>query len=439
VLQSSRLRWPVFSERPRSDGATGGSRTVSREKASLPVTPIPTDILHSLARKTPSKILLVVCDGLGGLPHPETGLTEMETAATPHLDALARRSMQGYAELVGPGITPGSGPGHLSIFGYDPYRNLVGRGVLSALGVGFELEPQDVAARINFCSLDSDGRIVDRRAGRIATDLSRPLVERLRAIQLPSAQVFVEPEMDYRAVLVIRGDGLSDLISDTDPQVVGVPPLEPRPLQTTAQRTAELAAEFVRQARSILQDQHAANGVLLRGFSKQPELPLVGALYQLEAAAIATYPMYRGLARLVGMKILQTGTSMRDEIATAREHWDTFDFFFIHFKYTDSAGEDGNFKRKVQVIEEIDDLIPELLALEPDVFAVTGDHSTPAIMAGHSWHPSPFLLHSPWVLPDGLDRFTERTARRGNLGHFHMSQAMALLLAHAGKLLKYGA
>ena len=400
---------------------------------------VPTEILRQLARKTPSKILLLVCDGLAGLPHPDTGLTEMETARTPNLDALARRSMLGSAELVGPGITPGSGPGHLSIFGYDPFRFLVGRGVLSALGVGFPLQSDDVAARMNFCTLDAEGRILDRRAGRIPTVESAPLVDRLRGITLSGAEVFVEPEMDYRAVLVLRGAGLSEHVADTDPQVAGVPPLAPMPMHPAAVRTAELAGEFVARAREVLRDQSRANGLLLRGFSRLPELPLIGDSYKLDAAAIAVYPMYRGLARLVGMTIVPTGATMRDEIATLRACWDQHDFFFVHFKYTDSAGEDGDFDRKVRVLEEIDGLIPELLALQPDVFALTGDHSTPATMAAHSWHPSPVLLLSRWVLPDDSQRFTERTARRGGLGRLHMSQLMGLLMAHAQKLLKYGA
>lgn len=400
---------------------------------------VPAETLRQLARVTPSKILLLVCDGLAGLPHPETGQTEMESARTPNLDALARRSMLGYAEIVGPGITPGSGPGHLSIFGYDPLSYPVGRGVLSALGVGFPLEHDDVAARLNFCTLGADGYILDRRAGRIRSEQSVPLVERLRRIRVPNADLFVEPEMDYRAVLVLRAAGLSDRVADTDPQVVGVPPLDPTPLEPAAERTAELARAFIAESRAILHDELAANGILLRGFSKRPALPSVGDLYKLNAAAIAVYPMYRGLARLVGMTVIPTGTSFRDEVATLRERWEDFDFFFVHFKSMDSAGEDGDFARKVRALEEIDSVIPQFLALKPDVFAMTGDHSTPAILAAHSWHPSPFLLHSRWVLPDGSERFTERSARRGSLGQMHMSQAMSLLLANALKLLKYGA
>jgi len=405
----------------------------------MPQSPVPQEVLHQLARKTPSKILLLVCDGLAGLPDPQTGLTEMETARTPNLDAIALRSMLGYAELVGPGITPGSGPGHLSIFGYDPLQYQVGRGVLSALGVGFPIEQHDVAARINFCTLDAAGNIVDRRAGRIPTEKCVELVERLRSTTLSGAELFLEPEMDYRAVVVFRGDGLSPHVTDTDPQVTGVPPLDPQPKDAASERTAQVAAEFVASAREVLRGEEKANGVLLRGFDSRPDLPQMGEVYGLSPAAIAVYPMYRGLASLVGMQIIPTGKTMRDELATLREIWDAHDFFFVHFKYTDSAGEDGDFARKVRVLEEIDGLLPELLAQNPDVFAMTGDHSTPAIMKAHSWHPSPVLISSPYALSEGSERFTERWARRGNLGKMHMSELMSHLLAHSGKLLKFGA
>lgn len=403
---------------------------------------VATDILQELVQKTPSKILLLVCDGLGGLPSPETGRTELETANTPNLDALAQSSNLGIAELVARGITPGSGPGHLSIFGYDPIAYQVGRGALSAIGIGLEMTPHDVAARINFCSLDDQGRITDRRAGRIQTEEATRLAVMLQEqVKLPGVEVLVRPEMDYRGVLVLRGSGLSDQVSDTDPQITGVPPMDVRPSAPSAeaQRTADLANEFVHQARQILRNERPANGVLLRGFAKYPDLPKMGERYQLKAGAVAIYPMYKGLARLVGMTILPTGKTVADEVETLRQHWNEFDFFFMHFKYTDSAGEDGDFARKVRMIEEVDSYIPQLLALKPDVFAVTGDHSTPSILKAHSWHPVPYLLHSPWVLPDEAERFTEREARRGSLGHFHMSEAMTLLLANALKLLKYGA
>ncbi|MBI4494839.1 MAG: 2,3-bisphosphoglycerate-independent phosphoglycerate mutase [Chloroflexi bacterium] len=403
---------------------------------------VATDILKDLVQKTSSRILLLVCDGLGGLPHPESGKTELETARTPNLDALAQRSNLGIAELVAPGITPGSGPGHLSIFGYDPIQYQVGRGALSAIGIGLDMTPQDVAARINFCTLDEQGRITDRRAGRIPTEESARLAALLQArVTLPGVEAIVRPEMDYRGVLLLRGEGLSDQLSDTDPQITAVPPLPVRPTAPglDAQHTAELVNRFLDQARQVLRQERPANGVLLRGFAKYPDLPKVADRYQLKAGAVAIYPMYRGLARLVGMELLPTGKTMRDQIETVRQHWSEFDFFFVHFKYTDSAGEDGDFARKVRMIEEVDGYIPDLLALGADVFAITGDHSTPAVLKAHSWHPVPFMLHSRWVLPDEAERFTERHARRGSLGHFHMSQAMVLLLANALKLLKYGA
>jgi 2,3-bisphosphoglycerate-independent phosphoglycerate mutase len=406
----------------------------------LGVVAIPTELLGELAQKTDSKIVLVVCDGLGGLPRPDTGRTELETADTPNLDALASRSNMGYAELVGPGITPGSGPGHLSMFGYDPIRYQVGRGALSAVGVNFPIQADDVAARLNFCTLDDSGVLVDRRAGRISTELCVRLAQKLQdQISLPFVELFVCPEMDYRGVVILRGEGLSDRVSDSDPQVVGVAPLEMKPILPEAARTAELANTFVARAREVLADEAPANAILVRGFAKPPNLPSVTDLYKLNAAAIAVYPMYRGLARLAGMELLPSGKTMQDELAALRENWDGYDFFFLHFKYTDSAGEDGDFDRKVRVIEEIDELIPRILELDPDVLAITGDHSTPSILKAHSWHPVPFLLYSKWCLPDEAERFTERSARKGSLGHFHASEAMGLLLANALKLLKYGA
>jgi 2,3-bisphosphoglycerate-independent phosphoglycerate mutase len=398
------------------------------------------ELLRELSVETDSKIVLIVCDGLGGLPNPETGLTELETARTPNLDALAARSNLGYAELVGLGITPGSGPGHLSIFGYDPIKYQVGRGALSAVGINFPIRADDVAARMNFCTVDEQGVLVDRRAGRIPTELAARLARKLReSVKLPEVELFVEPEMDYRGVVVFRGEGLSDRVSDSDPQVTGVPPLEMKPLAPEAERTAELANSFAAQARQILADEKPANAILLRGFAKPPHLPSLGDLYKLRGAAIAIYPMYRGLASLAGMDVLPTGKTMTDELVTLRENWDRYDFFFVHFKYTDSAGEDGDFARKVQVIEEIDSLVPQILELKPDVLAITGDHSTPAVLKAHSWHPVPYLLYSKWCLPDEAGRFTERAARKGSLGHFHASEALGLLLANGLKLLKYGA
>ena len=399
--------------------------------------------MHELTRelhvKNDSKIVLLVADGLGGLPIEPEGPTELEAARTPHLDRLARRGTSGLSIPVKPGITPGSGPGHLGLFGYDPLRYRIGRGALEATGIGFELGPRDVAVRCNFCTLDAEGRIVDRRAGRIASEAARPLVERLRAVRLEGVEVFVEPVKEHRFVVVLRGDGLGGNVHDTDPQATGVPPLDPRPADEASARTAEVARQFVAQAQQLLADQTQANGLTMRGFSAAPHLPSYEEVYGLRAAAIAAYPMYKGLARLVGMQIVGQPQTLEEEIALVAEHWEAFDFFFLHFKYTDSTGEDGDFAAKVRRIEEFDAVIPRVTALEPRVLIVTGDHSTPCLLKSHSWHPVPTLLVGPDCRPDRCQAFGEGPATTGGLGHFEAKYLMPLALAHAGRLGKYGA
>jgi 2,3-bisphosphoglycerate-independent phosphoglycerate mutase len=396
---------------------------------------VPYELLADLVVEGDSQLVLFVIDGLGGLPDPATGLTELETAQTPNLDALAARSVCGLSEPVGAGIAPGSGPGHLALFGYDPIKQLVGRGVLSALGVDFVLEPTDVAARINFATIDAAGNVTDRRAGRISTDTNRRLVEKLARLSVPGLRVFLETESEHRAVAVFRAEGLSDALEDTDPQRTGVPAHPVR----GSEPTAGLIQRWVDAARQALADEHPANMVLLRGFAKHPDLGTFASRYKLKAAAVAVYPMYRGLARLVGMEILKTGKTLADEIATVREHWQEHDFFYVHLKAADAAGEDGDFARKVQVIEEVDRALPELLDLNPDCLVITGDHSTPALLKQHSWHPVPFLLQSRWEVPDEVDRFGERACGRGVLGVFPAQATMQLMLAASLRLTKYGA
>lgn len=397
------------------------------------------ELLQSLIQPADTKIVLLVLDGLGGLPRPEDGKTELEAARTPNLDALAARSTLGLSQPVGPGITPGSGPGHLSLFGYDPLVYKVGRGVLEALGIDFELSPDDVAVRGNFCTVDDQGRIVDRRAGRIPTEQSRELVAMLRQITLPDVQTFVEPVKEYRFVLVLRGPGLSDSLSETDPQRTGLPPLPMQATRPEAQPTAELFNTWVDGARELLAARQPANMVTLRGPSKDPNLPKCGQIYDLRAAAIAVYPMYRGVARLVGMEVVPPPATIAEEFTTLTREWPNFDYFFVHVKPVDSRGEDGDFEGKMAVIEEADRLIPELLALEPDVLVVTGDHSTPWSLRAHSWHPVPLLLYARTCRPDGIQAFGERACGRGSLGVMPAKHIMALALAHAGRLQKYGA
>ena len=397
------------------------------------------DLVRELAEKNASKIVMLVADGLGGLPLEPGGKTELESAATPNLDRLAARGTSGSSVPVLPGITPGSGPGHLGLFGYDPLEFKIGRGALEATGIGFELGPDDVAARGNFCTLDATGKISDRRAGRIPSEESFKVVERLQAVKIPGVETFVRPVKEHRFVVVWRGPGLSGAVADTDPQATGVPPLDPQPLDAAAAKTAQVAAEFVKQARAILADEPKANGMVLRGFASRPALPSYEDLYGLRAAAIAVYPMYKGLARLAGMTLVGEAKSLAEQLDVLAGCWNDYDFFFLHFKYTDSTGEDGAFAQKVKRIEELDAVIPRIEALKPDVLIVTGDHSTPSLLQSHSWHPVPTLLVSPTCRPDGLAAFSERDCLRGGFGIFPAKHLMLLALAHAQRLGKYGA
>jgi len=401
------------------------------------------DVIAPLVISNTTKIVLVSLDGLGGLPRPETGRSELETASLPNLSQLATEAACGLIRHVAPGITPGSGPGHLGLFGYDPLQYQVGRGVLEALGIEFELRAGDVAARGNFCTVDGTGRITDRRAGRIATELNLRLTERLRRIKLPGVEVFVESGKDYRFVLVLRAKGksggLSARLSETDPQQVGKPPLPVKALEPRAKATATLVNRFVAEAKRLLADAAPANMILLRGFDQLPKLPRFPEVFGLRSAAIAAYPMYRGLARLVGMEILKTGGTFDDELATLKEHWAANDFFFLHYKDTDKAGEDGNFDAKVQALERLDQAIPEIRALGPDVLIVSGDHSTPSILSGHGWQPVPVIVWSRYCGADSVTAFTERACSAGSLGVIPAQHLMPLVMANALRLTKFGA
>lgn len=397
------------------------------------------DIIKSIAIPSPSKIVMLVIDGLGGLPDPESGKTELETASKPHLDRLAKNGICGLIDPISPGITPGSGSGHLALFGYDPLKFTIGRGVLEALGIDFDLKDTDVAARGNFCTVDNEGIIVDRRAGRLSTEKCSQLCELLAEITLKDAQLFVEPVKEHRFLVVFRGDRLATEVSDTDPQRTGVAPNFALAISPEAKHTAHIVNEFVDAAAEVLSRHYPANMVLLRGFSRLPRFPSMTEIFQLKPAAIVDYPMYKGLAKLVGMEILATGSDIKEELATLVQYFPNYDFFYLHVKKTDSAGEDGDFKRKVKFIEEIDDALSVLLELKPEVIVVTGDHSTPAVLKGHSWHPVPFLLHSQWCRPDGVREFTERACALGELGRFAAVDVMVLAMANALKLTKFGA
>lgn len=397
------------------------------------------DLIRPLVVSNDSKIVLLSLDGLGGLPRPETGRSELETARVPNLTRLASEAACGLIRHVAPGITPGSGPGHLGLFGYDALRFQVGRGVLEALGIEFDLRAGDVAARGNFCTVDAQGLITDRRAGRISTDLCVRLTDRLRTIRVPGVEVLVEPVKEHRFVLVLRGAGLSGRLSETDPQLLGKPPLSVHGQDAEAVPTAARVNDFIAQGLRLLADAAPANMILLRGFDQLPALPRFPEVFGLRAAAIAAYPMYRGLAKLVGMDVLKTGATYADEIATMREHWGAYDFFFVHYKDTDKAGEDGDFDAKVQALERFDAFLPEIRALGPDVLLITGDHATPSILAAHGWQPVPALLWSRYCGADAVTAFTERACGAGSLGLLPAHHLMPLVMANALRLTKFGA
>ncbi len=397
------------------------------------------NIVEAIAQTSGGKMVLLVADGLGGLPHPDTGLTEVETANTPNLDALAAKGVTGLHIPIARGVTPGSGPAHLALFGYDPVRYEIGRGVLEALGIGFDLRHGDVAVRMNFATIDERGNITDRRAGRIPTEKCDELTAKLDTIKLPGVELFVRPVREHRAVLVLRGPGLVGGLNDTDPQRTGVPPVKLKVEDREQEKTAELLNAFLGAALEMLKAEPAANALTMRGIASLTKPPDFTSRFKARAGAIAAYPMYRGVAGLVGMKVLPQAEDTPGLVKLLREHYDDFDFFFVHFKKTDSSGEDGDFDAKVSASEAFDALVGEILKFDPEVLAVTGDHSTPSAMALHSWHPVPVAIRAANARRDAVTKFGESYFLSGGLGMIKGTDILPLMLAHAGRLAKFGA
>ncbi|MEW6442466.1 MAG: 2,3-bisphosphoglycerate-independent phosphoglycerate mutase [bacterium] len=398
-------------------------------------------VLDQLVIKSRSKIVFLIFDGLGGLAMDGKAGTELQAARKPNLDRLAKESICGLLDPIRPGISPGSGPAHFALFGYDPIRCNIGRGVLSAAGVEFDLTDRDLAARVNFCTLDADGNVSDRRAGRIPTEVCARLCAKVRErLRVPAGyELFFLPEKEYRAVFILRGDGLSDALSDTDPQRTGKPPLDPAPTSAEAGPTARLLKDLLDQTRRILADEHPANMILLRGYAKHRRYASLLERFKLRSLAIANYPMYRGIAKLLGMDLHPVTPDVPSQIEALGRKLGDYDFFFVHVKYADSRGEDGDFDGKVKVFEEVDPLIPRIRALNPDVLVVTGDHSTPSLLKSHSWHPVPVLLNARSARVDRVEAFDEISCIAGGLGRQPSVNLMGLALAHAGRLVKFGA
>ncbi len=395
-------------------------------------------LARELVQETESKIILLVLDGLGDLPLE--GRTPLEAAHKPNLDQLAAKSVCGLTDPIFRGITPGSGPSHLALFGYDPLKYILGRGILEALGLGVEVRGEDLVARGNFATL-KDGLIVDRRAGRISSIENEKLCARLNESlrKRKGVGITLFPGKEHRFVARFRGKNLSDSLSDADPQKEKNPLTYTEPLHEEARETAVLINRFIDEVTEILKDSPKANTILLRGFSKLPSLPTFSELYALKAAAIASYPMYKGLARLLGMEVVEANESLEELFLALENNYQKYNFFYLHVKKTDTAGEDGNFEAKKKAIEEVDEFIPRLVALKPEVLVITSDHSTPCLLKSHSWHPNPLLLFSRTCIPDEVEIFTERGCSRGYLGRFEAIYLMPLILAHAGKLKKFGA
>ncbi len=398
------------------------------------------DLIRTLAQKNDAKILFFIMDGLGGIQHPDfNDMTELEAAKHPNLDRLAKNSVCGFTEPILPGITPGSGPAHLSLFGYDPLEYQIGRGLLDTLGVDFDFTPNDMAARGNFATVDTKGILTDRRAGRISTEENERICKLLSNIKIDGVEIFLKTVKEHRFSVIFRAENLCDEIEDTDSQKEGLFPLKAEPRTEKAKKTAEFVNKFINEAEKILKDCHPANMLLLRGFSKMINIEKYQDVFQLNPASIAVYPMYRGLTKLLGMNILETGQTIKDEFDCLEKNYKNYDYFFMHIKKTDSYGEDGDFKNKVKIIEEFDKEFARVFDLNPDVIVVTGDHSTPSLMSGHSWHPVPTMIYSKICRKDKVDIFNESELLRGGLGRISAQSLMPLAMANAGKLKKYGA
>lgn len=395
-------------------------------------------LLSEIVQPSQTKIVLLVMDGIGDLPRD--GKTPLQAAKTPNLDKLATESDLGQTIPVLPGITPGSGPGHLALFGYDPVKYQIGRGILEALGSNVPVGEKDVVARANFATV-KDGIIVDRRAGRPTTEESSKVVEKLsRSIkEIDGVQIAFYPGKEHRFVVKLTGEGLDDKLTDADPQKEGKPILFAEPLSEQAKKTSQVVNELMKWIGQVLSDETKMNFALIRGFSKYPRLPQFPQVYKMRACAIATYPMYKGIAKLVGMDVVETGSTIQDEVNTLKELWEKYDFFYFHVKKTDSYGEDGDFDSKVHVIEDVDKVLPQIMGLKPDVLVVTGDHSTPAILKSHSWHAVPFMIWSLYTRKGLNKSFDEFECARGSIGTIYAVDAMSLMLAHALRLEKFGA
>lgn len=398
------------------------------------------ELFEKISIKNQNKMIMIILDGLGGLP--VKGKTELESAKTPNLDDLASNSELGLTHPISIGVTPGSGPAHLSLFGYDPLKYTIGRGILEALGVDVKVGAKDFAIRGNFAT-QKNNIIIDRRAGRITNEKNREIISYLkkRIKKIDDIKISLFSGEEHRFVLRLSGNDLSENVTDADPEEIGKPMLYSMAKSKKAEKTAKILNKFIDRLTKELKDFYPVNTCLLRGIAKYPDIPHMSKLFKLKPAAIAVYPMYKGLAQLVGMEILETQKSIKDEINTLEKNYNNYNFFFIHVKKTDSYGEDGDFEKKIKIIEEFDALLPQILKLNPDTLVITGDHSTPSILKSHSWHPNPFLIKAKYQRKNSetATKFSETSCAKGILGQFNSTDILPLMMANSMKFRKYGA
>ena len=398
-------------------------------------------MMNELLLSNDNKVIFLILDGLGDIPNPAFGLkTPLEAAKKPNMDGLAmKRGVLGRIIPVDIGITPGSGPGHLSLFGYDPQVHEIGRGVLEVLGLNMDLRDGDLAARANFCTI-KEGLVTDRRAGRIPTSeterLCRTISSNIEKIE--GCEVIIKPGKSHRFAVIFRGPDLADKLTDADPHKDNKPFVHTSAKAPEAEFAARVVNSFMEKVMDLLKAEPVANGALLRGFSCKPDIQPFTEKYAMKALAIATYPMYRGIAKVLGMDVKDEPADYDEAVSLLKKNYNDYQVFFFHVKETDLAGEDGNFEEKVQAIEAVDRFLPEITGLDPHALVITGDHSTPCPLKGHSWHPVPALVVTKTGETDG-HAFHEKNCLVGSAGTIYSKDLMALALAHGGRLDKYGA
>jgi len=410
-----------------------------------------------------SKVLIVLLDGLGDRPSRSlNGMTPLQMAHKPGLDELAAEGITGIMDPVAPGIPVGSDTGHLSILGYDPYRYYTGRGPLEALGAGMDLRPGDVAFRVNFATVGDDWTVIDRRAGRISTEEARALGEAIREMAAGFDSEFrfeFLSTVEHRGVLVMRGDGLSDEVTDVDPHREGVKAEMPRPRSQTpeAERTARELERFLRRAREVLESHplnvervkkglRPANAILPRGAGKMPKLPSLRERFGVSSVVIAGGALYRGVCRAAGMDVrivpTATGTLNTDlnaKFNAAFESLRTYDLVFLHIKGTDTASHDRNPAVKASFIEKVDrELRARIDQLQDVVVCVTGDHTTSSIDGRHHGDPVPILIWGEGVRRDKVVRFDEVSCADGALGRIRGLDVMNVLMDLVGRVEMFG-